>query len=869
MSSAAPARDALALAERAYETVQVSPRRAETLAERALARARDEADVDAQITALHALSWAQHVQGNPRTVATARAGIRIAERHGDRRRAALLRRRLALSLANAGKRGAAEREIDRAIADLTGRDQARSEVFRIAIHRNAYGADAARDQEVIAASQRALRALRRPEDALWRARILYNRGILHFERGDGAGAERDFRRALELYRDMGADAAAIDAAAALAGVALLRGDVVGCLEQVENVRASLPQEHVCFALEEAEVQALAQARLIPEAEAAIRRHLELCLRAGRATFASATLLDLALMSLAAGRTGVGVEIAGRLTRVYAARRSPVGVARACAVRLQAQLVEGSCRPSGLRVGLRAASALAAAGWTREELRLRVVLVRVALAIGSARQARRQLALAESLRRHGTAADRIELHHARALVAASDGRVAAARRSLRIGLRLLDGYRAAFGAAEVRVTASSLGVDSSRLGLRLAFADGSPAQVLAWAELMRASTLRLPAVRPPRNGELRRRLSELRLVAARVREDGSERHLAAQQAEHEAAIRAITRRTRGGGGRSSSEAKPRLVASAVGDHALVEYVELDGTLRAVTVVRGRLAIHELDPAAVADELDWLRFSVASVARRRDTFAAAGAAAAALDAALLAPIRSLLGDAPLVVVPTGALHALPWAALPSLQGRPVVVAPSFSLWSEVTRRPRSQRQKVALASGPGLRHATREIAAVASLYRAAEVLDPKQATAEAVLRALDGAAIAHVACHGRFRADSPLFSSLELADGPLNAYDLQRLRRPPEVLVLSACDLALSDRFPGDELLGMAAVLLGMGTRTIIASVVPVPDAVTRRLMLAFHRELAAGTKPAAALAHAQASLRGDSAATAGFVCLGSG
>ena len=129
--------------------------------------------------------------------------------------------------------------------------------------------------------------------------------------------------------------------------------------------------------------------------------------------------------------------------------------------------------------------------------------------------------------------------------------------------------------------------------------------------------------------------------------------------------------------------------------------------------------------------------------------------------------------------------------------------------------------------------------------------------------------HVACHGRFRADSPLFSSLELADGPLNVYDLQRLRWPPEVLVLSACDLALSDRYPGDELLGMAAVLLGMGTRTVVASVVPVADSVTRRLMLAFHRRLVAGTSPAAALAHAQAGLRGDSPAAAGFVCLGSG
>ena len=91
----------------------------------------------------------------------------------------------------------------------------------------------------------------------------------------------------------------------------------------------------------------------------------------------------------------------------------------------------------------------------------------------------------------------------------------------------------------------------------------------------------------------------------------------------------------------------------------------------------------------------------------------------------------------------------------------------------------------------------------------------------------------------------------------------------MLVLSSCDLALSDRHPGDELLGLSAALLGMGTRTIVASVVPVPDAAARRLMLAFHRELATGASPAAALARAQVALCGAAGALAGFVCLGTG
>jgi CHAT domain-containing protein len=175
-----------------------------------------------------------------------------------------------------------------------------------------------------------------------------------------------------------------------------------------------------------------------------------------------------------------------------------------------------------------------------------------------------------------------------------------------------------------------------------------------------------------------------------------------------------------------------------------------------------------------------------------------------------------------------------------------------------------------AGPRLRHATGELRAISPLYPShATVLGPKQSTVAAVTSALDGAAVAHLACHGHFRVDSPLFSSMELADGSLNVYELERLKRAPNLIVLSACELAISDTRPGDELLGFAAALIGMGSRTVIASVVPVPDAATKRLMAALHRQLAIGSSPAVALAKAQAGLRSREAALAGFVCLGSG
>ena len=146
----------------------------------------------------------------------------------------------------------------------------------------------------------------------------------------------------------------------------------------------------------------------------------------------------------------------------------------------------------------------------------------------------------------------------------------------------------------------------------------------------------------------------------------------------------------------------------------------------------------------------------------------------------------------------------------------------------------------------------------------MLTGADATAEAVSKAIDGASLAHLATHGHFRSDNPQFSALELADGPLTVYDLERLSEPPETVVLSACDSGLSEVKPGDELMGLAAAVMALGTRTLVASAVPVADEPTRPFMQAFHARLVAGAGAAEALAVTSAETGLD-----GFVCLGSG
>src|SRR5262249_9213424 len=159
---------------------------------------------------------------------------------------------------------------------------------------------------------------------------------------------------------------------------------------------------------------------------------------------------------------------------------------------------------------------------------------------------------------------------------------------------------------------------------------------------------------------------------------------------------------------------------------------------------------------------------------------------LDGALVEPFVD--DGAPLVVCPTGPLHALAWSGLPSSESRPVAVVSSLTaLRAPFVQRRRRGPRRVALAAGPGLDGALGGLGGPADLHPDAQVFEATGSNVEDVLVALGRADIAHLACHGRFRVDNPMFSSLELSDGPLTVFDLEKLDRPPEVVVLAACDV----------------------------------------------------------------------------------
>jgi hypothetical protein len=236
-------------------------------------------------------------------------------------------------------------------------------------------------------------------------------------------------------------------------------------------------------------------------------------------------------------------------------------------------------------------------------------------------------------------------------------------------------------------------------------------------------------------------------------------------------------------------------------------------------------------------------------------------ARLQEQILAMAAQDLGNGPLVIVPPAALHPVPWGLLPALADRAVTVAPSALAWLHARGIEPPGDRTVAVVVGPGLKGAGAEAVALADRYANAEILTAGMATAEKVLLSLEGRWLAHIAAHGTFRPDNPLFSSLLMEDGPLTVHDLQRLGRAPYRLVLSCCDSGVTASAGADELLGLVAALGQLGTAGVLAPVVPVNDAATVQLSLVLHERLATGATASQALRDARLSTGDDPCAYA--------
>jgi CHAT domain len=508
-------------------------------------------------------------------------------------------------------------------------------------------------------------------------------------------------------------------------------------------------------------------------------------------------------------------------------------------------------------------------------------------------------LAAIRNRRGLPLDAVLLRRlTRAELAAGAGRTDAALAELRSGLATVHARRGQFGSLDLQTGAAVLGAELADLGLRLMLAGGSPRQVFSWTERSRAQSFRVLPVRPPADPHVAAVLTELRQLSFRIRdaELAGTPPGAAHLARRTELQRELRERSWGIGGPGAVHATPDVAAVTaaltVSGQVLVSLAVHDKQLLAVTIAGNKFRLTHLGPLApVAEAARRLTADLDVLAGRRLPARLSAVISESvkrrvmeLDAALLAPLRPVIGSASdrgVVLIPVGELAAIPWAMLPSLLGRPFTVCPSAAAWLSAVQAsgqppgrtpgqtPGQTGGSPLLVAGPGLGHAVSEVTGIAAIYPGSTPLTGAGATVDATLRALDGSPLAHLATHGHHDQENVLFSRLDLADGPLMAYDVQGLSAPPRHVVLSACDAGRAVVRVGDELLGFTAALLHIGTPTVISSVTRVADEVAFGLMTAYHQVLSTGTRPATALALATASVATSDAPVTPFVCFGAG
>jgi CHAT domain-containing protein len=244
------------------------------------------------------------------------------------------------------------------------------------------------------------------------------------------------------------------------------------------------------------------------------------------------------------------------------------------------------------------------------------------------------------------------------------------------------------------------------------------------------------------------------------------------------------------------------------------------------------------------------------------------------ALIAPALRLLADAGLadavqnlVIVPHGLLHQVPFQALHD--GRSYLVerfaisyAPSAGVF-DLCRQRTLRRGGAALAvaaSDAQIPAAVGEAQLVAKRLRGqsadVRLLLEEKATLAAVADLATGCNCLHIACHGLFRGDNPLFSALKLHDGWLTAAQAAQLDLGGALVALSACESGRSQVEGGDEILGLVYGFLSAGAATLLVSQWLVQDEVTAQLMERWYEQLAVATDLAAALRTAQLAIMAE-------------
>ncbi|MEZ4732239.1 MAG: CHAT domain-containing protein [Caldilineaceae bacterium] len=316
-----------------------------------------------------------------------------------------------------------------------------------------------------------------------------------------------------------------------------------------------------------------------------------------------------------------------------------------------------------------------------------------------------------------------------------------------------------------------------------------------------------------------------------------------------------------------------------DRALVAYYLLADEIMAFVVVRNQLQVvrhlsvrQRVEPLLQRLYAQWQRFRAggAFVARHLPLLEQSTQRILhALYEELFAPVDVLLThhwpeqDTPLrlTIIPHGLLHQAPFQAFydghQSLLVRyQISYAPSAATAMVAPRRqPRTPANELVMGViDPDIPAIQREVALIAAQCPQAQIYLNDQATVGTFMQQAPMARLIHLACHGIFRTDNPMFSALRLGDSWLTALEVAQLQLQSELVVLSACESGRGQTPHGDEILGLARAFFSAGAATLVVSQWMVQDEAAARLMAAFYAHWVAGHAVDAALRLAQLAVQ---------------
>lgn len=305
-------------------------------------------------------------------------------------------------------------------------------------------------------------------------------------------------------------------------------------------------------------------------------------------------------------------------------------------------------------------------------------------------------------------------------------------------------------------------------------------------------------------------------------------------------------------------------------ALIEYIGFDGQISVFVLTENKLEFIEnlVAESEVSEIFEGLHFQFETMRygnsnlgsflnvlkKRTDIYLQK------LYEKLFRPLERFVEKRDVAVVPFDKLHYLPFHALHNgfkylVEERKISFSPSATVLQHCLEKEAHLLENALLVgfADEKIPFAIKEIESLKKIFPKHVILKGKKATFSNFKKDIEKFDLIHLACHGQFRVDNPMFSSLRLADSLLTVRDIYELELNAELVVLSACETGLNKVLAGEELLGLTRGFLSAGASSLILTLWTVDDKTTRKLMIDFYRELESGKSAVDSLKIAQNNL----------------